>query len=207
MTDRLRHNANLVDSLGSAMRAGEHGLSTVPALLKRTLEENAWREFITKRGEEVHHERFADFVAALPLAGLGADMALVERIVGTSDPDLLRMLREANASKRGRPHTLDKTGTNDGESPAITPTLGDDTTARDVERLAREAPTEYEAVRRGEKSINAAAISAGIRKRRIAVRLDSAESAAETLRKHMPREARERLATLLLAADEEDGRP
>lgn len=38
---------------------------------------------------------------------------------------------------------------------------------------------------RGERTINAAAVRAGFRRHRVSIRLDSAESAAETLRKHM----------------------
>jgi hypothetical protein len=64
--------------------------------------------------------------------------------------------------------------------------------------LAVEAPEEYEAVKRGERSINAASIRAGIRKRRIPVRLDDADSAARTLRTHMPRDQRIRLAKSLV---------
>jgi hypothetical protein len=201
MSDQLRGNALVNDALGSALRNGGNALGTVPALLKRVLADGSWREFVTKRDEHVQHGRFADFVTMPPLKGLGADMALIDRIVGTDDPDLLRMLREAQVGKRGRPHTLDKTDVNNGESPVISSVLGDDSTSRDVDRLARQAPEEYAAVRRGEKSVNAAAISAGIRKRRIPVRLDSPESAAETLRKHMPPEGRRRLAELLTEED------
>lgn len=192
MSEQLRGNALVNDALGSALRRGGDALGTVPALLKRALKDGTWREFVTKRDEHIQHERFADFVTARPLAGLGADMALIDRIVGTDDPDLLRMLHEANKGKPGRPRagaekSVDSTDISDGGARS-------DLTA---ERLARDAPDEYAAVQRGEKSINAAAISAGIRRRRVPVRLDSAESAAETLRKHMPPEARRRLAELL----------
>lgn len=196
MTDPKANNV-LVETLGTSLRYGGSALSDVPDLLKRVLAEGAWREFVTRRGELVHHDRFAAFVAAPPLGGLGADMALIERIVGTADPDLLRLLRDANKGKPGRPrndakNSVDSTGISDGAERS-------DLTAQ---RLAIEAPDEYAAVQRGEKSIHAAAISAGIRKRRIPVRLDSPESAAETLRKHMPPETRRRLAELLTREDQ-----
>ena len=47
------------------------------------LVEEAWRHFVTQRGEEVLHERFDDFVAQLPLRRLGADLALVLRVIGS----------------------------------------------------------------------------------------------------------------------------
>jgi hypothetical protein len=186
----LRARGSLVDALSSALDRGNHGLENVPGLLRQVLADESWREFETARGEHVTHPQFASFVADPPLRGLGATMEVIERIVGTDDPDLLRMLRQARKVGHG-PGRGHKTN---GESPDV---LGDDSTARDADRLAREAPEEYAAVRRGEKSINAAAISAGIRRRRIAVRLDNAESAAETLRKHMAPAELARLRDLL----------
>jgi len=164
----------------------------VPGLLKRVLIEDAWREFVTRRGESVHHERFSSFVTMPPLGGLGADDSLIDRIIGTGDPELLRLLREARKGQPGRPSKgtekpVDSMGFSYGEDSSQT-----------ADRLAREAPEEYEAVRRGEKTIHAAAISAGIRRRRIPVRLDSPESANETLRKHMPPDTRRALARLLM---------
>ena len=168
-------NAVLVDALGSALRRGDNALGAIPGLLKRILAEEAWREFITQRGELVQHERFADFVTTPPLRGLGASMDLIDRIVGTSDPDLLRMLREAKKGKPGRPKkgeekTLESKGISWG------------TADHEADRLAREAPEEYEAVRRGEKTIHAAAVAAGIRPRRISIRLDDPASAVRSIR-------------------------
>ena len=187
-----RGNYVLVESLESSIQRGGHALADVPGLLKRVLIEDAWREFVTRRGELVRHERFSNFVSTSPLGGLGADMALIDRIVGTGDPELLRLLRGAQEVGPGyrsdlQPPSDSNGGLTQGEASAYT-----------AERLAREAPEEYEAVKRGEKTVHAAAISAGIRRRRIPVRLDSPESAAETLRKHMPPDTRRALARLLI---------
>ena len=188
-----RANYVLVESLESSIQRGGNALADVPGLLKRVLAEGAWREFVTRRSEHIRHERFSSFVTTPPLGGLGADMALIERIVGTGDPDLLRLLREANKGKPGRPR-------NGAEKSVESTDISDGAERSDLtaQRLAVEAPDEYEAVKRGEKSIHAAAISAGIRRRRIPVRLDSPESAAETLRKHMPSDTRRALARLLM---------
>lgn len=189
-------NAVLVEALGSSLRYGGSALQDVPTLLKRILAEEAWREFATPRGELARHDRFADFVTTQPTKGLGASMELIDRIVGTDDPDLLRMLREAKKVGQGHrsdlSHCADSTRSRSAEDSANT-----------VDRLAREAPEELAAIERGEKTIHAAALAAGIRRRRVPVRLDSAESAAKTLRKHMPPEARQALARLLL--DENPG--
>jgi hypothetical protein len=186
-----RANYVLVESLESSIQRGGHALADVPGLLKRVLIEDAWREFVTRRGELVRHERFSGFVTSPPLGGLGADDALIDRIVGTADPDLLRLLKKARKTGQGHRSDLeqlpcDSQGSYDGGTGYV------------ADRLAREAPDEYAAVQRGEKTINAASISAGIRRRRIPVRLDSPESAAETLRKHMSPDTRRALARLLI---------
>src|SRR5690606_16491771 len=160
--------------LGSSLRYGGNALEAVPDLLKKLLAEEAWREFVTQRGELVQHERFADFVTTPPLKGLGASMELIDRIVGTSDPDLLRMLREAK--KVGQGHRSDLS------LPCESQGSDDSGTHYFADRLAREAPDEYEAVKRGEKTIHAAAVAAGIRKRRISIRLDDPVSAIRSIR-------------------------
>ena len=181
----LRSRGSLVDALSSALDRGSHGLENVPGLLKRILAEDLWREFETARGERVVHDRFESFVTAPPLRGLGATMDLITRIVGTADPELLAMLREAQRIGRGVGSRSDSER------------LNTDDAAYQIERLARDAPEEYAAVLRGDRSISAAAVRAGIRNKRMSIRIDSAESAAETLRKHMPPEQLTLLRKLL----------
>jgi hypothetical protein len=190
MTDELRDHALLVESLGSALRSGDHALTTTPALLKRILAQESWRDFITKRGERVTHDRFVDFVTAPPLSGLGASIALITRIIGMDDPELLRMLRDAIKSTREH-----RTDPEVSAESALSP-KGEEV-ALTAERLAREAPGEYAAVLRGERTLNAAAGRAGIRRYRISIRLDSPQSAAETLRKNMTNDQLKALLKLL----------
>lgn len=73
-------NALLNDTLSSALSHGGNALSTVPGLLIRVLEEKTWRDFVTKLGEHVTHERFDGFVTAPPLRGLGSSKRQLERI-------------------------------------------------------------------------------------------------------------------------------
>jgi len=184
-------NYVLVESLGSSIQRGGNALADVPGLLKRVLAEGAWRTFTTRRGELVEHDRFPSFVITPPLRGLGADMELINRIVGTADTELLRLLKAAKSVGQGARTDL---------SPCVdsTRSRAAEDTANTADRLARDAPDEYEAVSRGERSIHAAAVRAGIRRRRIPVRLDSAESAARSLRAHMRPETRRALARLLM---------
>lgn len=170
-------NAVLVEALGSSLRYGGSALNQVPDILEQILDEEAWREFTTPRGELARHEVFDDFVITPPTKGLGASMDLIERIIGTDRPELLRKLRDARKRRPGRPRKGEKM---EGDSPSIKHGLGESGPA--VDRLAREAPDEYEAVKRGEKTIHAAAVAAGIRKRRISIRLDDPASAIRSIR-------------------------
>ena len=192
MTETPSRKANLVDLLGSALRDGGHALTAVPALLKQVLAEDGWQDFTTQRGERVQYDRFDDFVRTPPLKGLGATVELIERVIGTDDPDLLRMWRDARKGRAGRPR---KGVEKQEDSSSIT--TGQDS-GLTSDRLAREAPEEYEAVRRGEKTINAAARDAGIRPHRISVRLDRPDSIARSLRRFLTPDQLSTLARLLL---------
>ncbi|HEX4391617.1 MAG TPA: hypothetical protein VH084_08740 [Mycobacterium sp.] len=192
MTDKLRQNATLVDTLGSAVRSEESVLATGPQLLKRILEQGAWREFVTKRGEHIQHTRYADFVTAAPLKGIGTTMELIDRLVGTDDGDLLRLHKAAKSLGQGHRSDL---GELPGESTGSYGAARSDYTA---DRLHREHPEQYAAYQAGEKKLNAAAVDAGIRSRRTSIRLDDAESAAGTLRKHMDSTVLAHLIKILL---------
>jgi hypothetical protein len=154
-----------------------------PKLLRVLLETEAWRDFRTALGEHVHHDRFQAFVEATPDEALGAEMELIERLVGTHDPDLLVLLHEAQkvgrgSAGRGRPSV--------GRDESSPPTHGNADSGYLADRLARDAPEQYERVRAGDLSINAAAVAAGIRPRRVSVCTDDAASAARSLHRNMP---------------------
>lgn len=183
MTDQLRVYGHLVDDLSSAARHGGSALADAPVLLKRVLVEGAWREFVTQRGDHVVHERFSAFVTTPPLKGLGVDMALVERVVGTEDPELLLLLRDAEKVGAGFRSDLQP-----GADSSPGDSHGNGQSDYLAQRLSAQHPGEYAAVKSGELSINAAAVLAGIRPRRISVRLDRPESLAQSLRRHLTAE-------------------
>ena len=205
MTDRLRGNALVNDALGSALRSGDHALGTVPALLKRVLAEESWREFITKRGEHVSHARFADFVAAPPLKGLGSDIALVRRIVA-DDPEALDLLDRA-LLEGSRPGTRSDLVNNINEVPNVRP-LGTSKTQA-LRRLRTQADKGdgqaaalHAEVLAGRLSAHAAMVQAGYRPKTISVPVGRPERVAAYLRKHMPKDALARLIELLTSEGE-----
>lgn len=194
--DHRVENDHLVTDLRGAVHNGESGLAYVPRLLKRVLETEAWRErYDVKSRTVVAFKSFAEFVTTPATEGLGASLDLIDRIVGTDDPELLTLLRSAKAGKAGRPRSGEKAVESTGNTSA-------NDTGYAAARLAAEAPEEYAAVQRGEKTIHAAAVAAGIRRRRIPVRLDDASSALKSLRANSSPEFWEEFRKLVLDSDQ-----
>jgi hypothetical protein len=185
--DPLRGNAHLVDALGSALRSGEHGLSTVPGLLERVLTEGSWRKFITKRGEQVEHERFADFVTTPPLAGLGTTVEMLQRIIGDR-VELVDRLDELMRNPVGHP----------GKGNNVTRSKRPGNTREQaLRRLRKDAPELHAEVLAGRLTAHAAAVQAGFRPRTFTVRMDSPESIANSLRRQLDPEMLAKLVQLL----------
>jgi hypothetical protein len=190
MKDQQKVNATLVDALGSALRSGDHGLKTVPGLLKRVLMEESWREFTTQRGELVRYDRFEDFVVCRPLKGLGASVELVRRIVA-DDIEAAGLLEQALQRQHGGDRSK-----NDNVKLAP-PTGNAQETA--LRRLRKDAPELHAEVLAGRLSAHAAMLQAGFRRRTVSIPVDDAEATARTLRKHLSPEALADLTQLLSA--------
>lgn len=181
----------LIDALGSALRYGGPALGEVPELLKRVLRDEVWRDFTTRRGQEVHHRRFADFVTTPPLGGLGSDVALVRRIVA-DDVEALDLLDEALQNSVGRPEIVDvinekrPAGTSKGAA---------------LRRLRKDAPGLHADVLAGKLTAHAAMVRAGFRPPTFTIRGDDPDSAARAIRKHFTPDQLTTLARLLLAEE------
>lgn len=194
--DPLRGNAHLVDSLGHALRSGEHGLSTVPGLLKRVLAEESWREFITQRGEHVGpYAQFVEFVTTPPLKGLGATVRLIQKVVDAIEDEAERA-EVQNLLDRAlqNPHGGDRTKNNNVQ---LAPAPQGNAKDRALRKLRKDAPELLDEVLAGNLSAHAAMVKAGFRPLTITVRPDP-EAAARTLRKHMAPEQLVELARLLV---------
>lgn len=183
-------NAVLVEALGSALRRGGNALEDVPDLLKRVLEEESWREFVTPRGELVQHARFVDFVTTPPTRGIGASVDLVRRIVG-NDTGALDLLDRALVGRQG-----ERTDLLDISKEVKAPT--GTTQAAALRRLRKDAPSLHSEVLAGRLSAHAAMVQAGFRPKTISVPVSRPESIAAALRKHLDPDGIARLIRLLL---------
>ncbi len=95
------HNGQLVTGLMEAVLDGERNLNDIPMLVKTIIREGMWREFYVERTKQlVKHARFADFVAAQPMEGLGADIKLLKRTC-SGDEDALKLLNSIDEAEKG----------------------------------------------------------------------------------------------------------
>ncbi|WP_328842897.1 hypothetical protein [Streptomyces sp. NBC_00258] len=190
----LKERGQLVASLGSSLRSGATSLGTVPKLLEQLLLTGGWMDFVTRLGDHITYERseFADFVETLPLQGLGADLGIVERLIGPR-PDLLAVFYELTPPRdRGRPKKADDVHNYSG-CPAPGP--GEEGTlpaprkqrpnGNQVEaimrKLAKDRPDLLQEVTAGRMKPYTAAVEAGWRSPRTTIPLTDPESIARTL--------------------------
>ncbi|MFE6815980.1 hypothetical protein [Streptomyces sp. NPDC057677] len=203
MTTNPRANAALVEALGSALREGEHGLKTGPALLLRILREESWRSFVTQRGEQVEHGSFERFVVTPPLKGLGATMRLIEKLIDSIDNPAERVEAQSlldAVTQRGhggdRHSKAFKLDNIQLESEGAT-THGGTSRAAGLRRLRKDRPDLHADVLAGRLSTHSAMVKAGFRKRKISVPISSAEDAAKAIKRNLDPDQVKELARLL----------
>jgi len=184
----LRQRATLVEALSSSLEHGGTALGTVPKALRRLLEEEAWREFTTSRGEHVTYERFADFVVTPPLKGLGSDVALVQRIVA-DDKEAFDLLDRALQN----PHGGDRSKINNIS-------LAPEGTSRAyaLRKLRKDAPGLHADVLAGRLSAHGAMVQAGFRPKTVTVPVTQPEAVARSLLKYMSADDIAKLIAVLL---------
>jgi hypothetical protein len=167
----LTENGQLVDALRIALSQTE-GIDSTPAILRRVLDEDAWRDRLEHRIDGRYtFDTFEEFAEAKPLDGLGMHVADIEAILKVRDEhDLLRQLREACKHQGKRNLRNNVTEARRGNSRSGT-----------LDRLHREHRKLYDQVIAGELTANAAAIEAGFRKPTASVPVDTAEHAVAAL--------------------------
>lgn len=201
MTVNPKANAALVEALGSALREGEHGLKTGPALLVRVLREESWRSFVTQRGDQVEHRRFEQFVATPPLKGLGANMRLIEKLIDSiedlADRRTAQDLLDQTLQRPSHVHAGKKQ--EDVYDIHVRPSG----TSREagLRRLRKDRPDLHAEVLDGRLSTHAAMVKAGFRKRKISIPVASPVDAAKALRRNLEPDQIKELVQLLAADD------
>ena len=158
----------LCDSVMSAIHHGLGNLETIPALLRRIIENRAWECRQVKMRGVVQLANLRELITKEPMEGWGENPERIEGLI-KHDPEVLVLWREAMKGKQGGDRRsdvaikddnviLDKA--NQGNSRSYT-----------VSRLQREAPELFTQVVAGTLSANAAAIQAGFRKKPTALEM------------------------------------
>lgn len=186
----LRQRATLVEALSSSLEHGGTALGTVPKAVARVLQEGAWREFVTSRGEHVVHQRFADFVTTPPLKGLGSNIELVRRIVA-DDAETTDLLDQALQRSVGNPGI----GNNVPDRPA------GNTQAKALRRLRKDAPELHADVLAGRLSAHGAMVQAGFRPKTVSVPVTKPDAVARALLKYMSADDIGRLIAALIGQE------
>src|SRR5262245_11546205 len=184
VADPLRARGSTVAMLSDTLRRGGSALESVPVQVKELLQSGGWQHFVTKLGKEVHHERFVDFLTTPPLAGLGASVDTVHKLLA-DDNEAASLFDAALQNPSGLHNVKAKAPTGNRKDQAL-------------RRLRKDAPNLHADVIAGRLSAHAAMVRAGFRPRTNTVQVDSAESAARSLRSHMKPDEIAALARLLL---------
>jgi hypothetical protein len=185
----------------SSTNDGAQVMSALPGLVRRLIDEDAWREFAAPgSGKLVCHETFTSFVRTRPPEGLGGRSSQLLALCGT-DEDLVVRVRAlllgevpeaANHGEIGR-------GRSGPEGKRLSDNLfrpGRGTRSDYlVSRLKRDNPDLAARVVAGELTPSAAARQMGWRKPTINV--STPERVANSLRQHMTPEQLAELAAIL----------
>jgi hypothetical protein len=171
--DRRGRNV-IVELLGSSLHYGGSALADVPDLVIRLLRAGGWTDFVTRRGEVVHHDRFAEFVTTPPLKGLGATLDMLRRICKDSKPalDLIDQALQNPAHIHA-----------DVSISNVRPSGTTDAAA--LRRLRKDRPDLHADVLTGRLSAHAAMVRAGFRPRTISVPVGRPQVIARALIRHL----------------------
>lgn len=180
--DPLRARGSDVAMLSDTLRRGGSALESVPEQLKALLKSGDWRHFVTKLGKEVQHERFADFAATPPLAGLGATVQTIRKLL-VDDVEALDLLDRALQNPNGV-HNMNGRPRGTSKEQAL-------------RKLRKDAPELHADVLAGRLSAHAAMVQAGFRPTTFTVRADSPAVIAAGLRRRLSQEQLTELCRLL----------
>lgn len=209
----------VVRSLAQAVRRGGHSLDSVPALLRRVIEENMWQERQIGEGEKITLSEFREFVETDYPEGLGTTLDTLEALCKL-EPDIMDYLAQAKRGKPGRPpKTSNKSEYATDARGNVVKTTDNISNLRNFQhgtgaeyayqRLRDEAYNEdgtvknpdvadiHKRVIAGEISPHAGMVEAGFRKRKVAVNMDDVESAARTITRYMDQDSITHLIDLL----------
>lgn len=184
----VRGHWTVVREVVSSTTAGADVMSALPGLVRRLLDEEAWREFDAPAPVgHVEHPSFRHFVEATRPAGLGSRLSQLLALCGSDEELRARVQRAYDEEIQPLAGHGGDRRSDDFQSSTATLKTESESKGRGSDyrlaRLKRDRPDLAERVIAGEVSVYAAAREAGIRKPTVTV--TSPESIARALRRHL----------------------
>jgi hypothetical protein len=163
----------VVEYLRLAIFDGKCGLSDVPRLLKRVIEDNLWQErILSKTQERVVFSRFEEFLQTVPPQGLGCDFQTLRNLC-RNDLELIALLEEV---KTQRFHGGDQRSDNfKTDNIRLEKNQFGTSLEYSLKRLKTLRPDLHSLVLTGKLSVNRAMIEANLRKKKFQISLDIEE--------------------------------
>lgn len=154
--------------------------------MSQVIVSEAWRHFVTPKGETVKHDRLTDFIEAQPPHGIGLSMETTARLLDES-------AAKAAAEKVRTAIYADRPQANAVGRPARNVCVANITAEQQdsayvVSRLKRDDPQLAAQVVDGKLTPNAAAVKAGIRHKYARIRTDDPMKAVAKLLEHYDRD-------------------
>lgn len=185
-----------IDYLRSAISDGKAGLNDVPALIKRVIEEDLWRErYVYQTKEIARFDSFREFVEKPPPEGLGANLKMLRKLCADA-PVVIDLIEQA---QENLPHGGDRRSRDFKSNNVMVENLPrGNSSGYSLKRLRDRFPALHQKVLSGELSVNQAMIAASLRRKSIYITRDI-EKTAQIIQKHFTRREIDRLVEYLSA--------
>lgn len=190
----------VVGALQYSLTEGSFGLSNVPGLVRRVIDEDCWRERVVRARDNqiATFSSFEEFMTASPPRGLQTNLKILKRLCADDQKAMAAIAKvtaRRNGGDRGNQYTGGRTS---NRSSASQGQAYGTTAIYAIRRLQKSRPDLQERVLAGELSPSQAMEQAGFRPPTATIRLDDPASAARTIRKKMAPDVLRDLISLLL---------
>jgi hypothetical protein len=160
----------VIEYLRTAIFDGKCGLSDVPELIKRVINEELWRErTLPKTGEIVVFKTFEEFLQTSPPQGLGTDYKMIQRLCAENleTLDLLELVKKKRTHGGNR-----KSESFKRNNVTFEISKRGNSVEYALKRLRKEKPDLHKQIIEGKLSVNQAMIAAGFRQKKVQITKD-----------------------------------
>ena len=187
MKDAVTENGELVGAIERSLLDGEHGLKTLPRLIKAAIKEDAWKEYYSNTlRRTVKHDTFESFILETPPDGLGSTVEQIGDMI-RHDAEALTLYSELVTEQPGRRWETDNHDSVIAYNISNKKVSAGTSRPYALRKLHKEEPELHAKVISGELSANAAMIEAGFRKKTATVVLES-DKVIDFIHKHFDQE-------------------